>query len=160
MLAPYGVYSTDCSFTITKADLDITPIVSSHIVLGDYVFRFLMKVPSSTSSTSSSSTNLNCYVCHVLYQKGPSVKSKILVTARFRIRAKLSDWVSGAYTSEMIPTGAIHVNSCVTRENQEPIMSVSMSIDFRSSDNTAETVKSSDNTAETVKSSDNTDVTV
>jgi hypothetical protein len=96
------------------------------------------------------------------------------VTARFRIRAKFSDWVSGAYTSEMIPTGAIHVNSCVTRENQElyfleeephdkkgskigaeeeepePIMSVSMSIDFRSSDNTAETVKSSDNTDVTV----------
>ena len=183
VLAPYGVYSTDCIYQVTKADLENQPqIVSTPIALGDYRFRFAMqlKAPSSTSSSSSSSTNENCYVCCVIYQKGPLVKSKIVMTTRFRIKAKLTDWQSGAITGALVPNSSIKVNSVVTKENQEsymlddephdkkgsteeeeepePIMCISVSIDFRYSDNTDVTV--SDDTDVTVKSSDNTDVTV
>jgi len=102
------------------------------------------------------------------------------MTTRFRIKAKLTDWQSGAITGALVPNSSIKVNSVVTKENQEsymldnephdkkgsteeeedpePIMCISVSIDFRYSDNTDVTV--SDDTDVTVKSSDNTDVTV
>jgi hypothetical protein len=102
------------------------------------------------------------------------------MTTRFRIKAKLTDWQSGAITDALVPNSSIKVNSVVTKENQEsymldyephdkkgsteeeeepePIMCISVSIDFRYSDNTDVTV--SDDTDVTVKSSDNTVVTV